>query len=272
MKPTLGLFGVLAVFAISLPLSDNEVLGRAQVAFERGEFEAALKLYERLEERTADPGQVAYNKAAVLYRLTRHRDAELHYRRALEDATGRRRAAALYGLGNSLVQQGSSLGAQALGEAVRRYEECLALGEDEPLPEDVRHNLELARLLWLQAKADQKEPEKGSSEDEMKDDPPEGNGMDPKNSVGMGDPGASPRGVGDPMRVKPEPGKTPIKTDDVAPGKGTLPPVPDADELKHLSPEDAAAHLQRAMQKVLRERREYERSTAKPPAAGVKDW
>src|SRR5207237_98195 len=152
---------------LGLTSAEDDLLRRANAAFERGEYDRAVALYERLEDRTADPGQVAFNEAAALYKLGRHRDAEHHYRRALEDAVGPRRSAALFGLGNSLVQQ-ESLGAPALAEAVRRYEECLALGGDEPAPDDVRHNLELARLLWLQARADRKDSDKGGSDDAPK--------------------------------------------------------------------------------------------------------
>jgi hypothetical protein len=96
------------------------------------------------------------------------------------------------------VQQESSLGAAALAEAVRRYEECLAMGADEPAADDVRHNLELTRLLWLQAKADKKDPDKGSEDEGMKD-PAEQGGTRPKDGMNGGDPtmGRNP-GVGDP--------------------------------------------------------------------------
>src|SRR5207249_2654115 len=73
-------------------------------AFERGAYPQALDCYARAEEFTTDPGLVALNEAAALYRLGRYREAELHYLRALEDATDARRARALLDLGNALVQ------------------------------------------------------------------------------------------------------------------------------------------------------------------------
>jgi hypothetical protein len=48
----------------------------------------------------------------------------------------------------------------------------------------------------------------------------------------------------------------------MSPPAGTLPPVPDADELKR-TPEDAAEHLRRATQKVLR--RATTSAAASPP-------
>lgn len=275
MKLALGLFGVLTVVSIGLGLTtvEDDLLRRANAAFDRGEFENAIALYERLEDRTDDPGQTAFNKATALYRLGRFREAELHYRRALEGAEGRRRSAALFGLGNSLVQQEASLGAPALREAIQRYEECLTLKSDEPAADDVRHNLELARLLWLQRKSDPQKPDRSSPDNGSDNQPPDRGGTKPMNG-GSEEPRPNqvPKSIGDPMRVQPEPGATPIKTDDVAPGKGTLPPVPDTDELRSMTTEDATEHLRRATLKVLSERRVHERAANKPTAAGVKDW
>src|SRR5262249_56790841 len=86
-------------------------------AFGRQDYVAAVDLSTRAEDQTADPGLIAFNKAAALYRLAGqpeggprrlalYRDAELHYRRSLEDAARQRRLRALYGLGNRLLPQG----------------------------------------------------------------------------------------------------------------------------------------------------------------------
>ena len=57
-----------------------------------------------------------------------------------------------------------------------------------------------------------------------------------------------------------------------APGEGNLPAVPDRDEMVPLPPEDAAAHLQQAAGRVLREQREHRTRSLKGPVPGVKDW
>jgi hypothetical protein len=75
------------------------------------------------------------------------------------------------------------------------------------------------------------------------------------------------------MPVQINPGDTPIQTDQrSAPGKGNLPPVPDEDKLVPLAPEDASAHLRRALDRVLKERREHQQRSARTPAGSVKDW
>jgi tetratricopeptide (TPR) repeat protein len=270
--------------AMSTP-GPEQLLRQGNDAFNREDYAAAVDWYTRAEEQTADPGLVAFNKAAALYRLAEQnqeggrraglfREAELHYRRSLEDATGDRRAAALYGLGNALVQQGQALGAQGLQEAVRCYRECLRLGAREPEPADVRHNLELARILWLQAKASRNKPDSGS-EDKPEEEPP----PKPDPSRGQQPGGTEPTagevrpGGGEPMPVQLQPGDKPIQTDQRgAPGKGQLPPVPDEDKLVPLAPEDATAHLQRALDRIMKERREHQQRSARTPRGSVKDW
>src|SRR5205085_3914789 len=102
---------------------------------------AALGWYNRAEERTTDPGLVAFNEAVALYRLGRYREAELHFRRCREDATGERLARLLAGLGNCLVRRSRGSDANLLDQAIGSYEACLAQADLDPsLADDVRHN------------------------------------------------------------------------------------------------------------------------------------
>src|SRR5262249_1686894 len=108
---------VIAVLALlgAGPAADPEGLVRqGNAAFARRDSAAALDRYTRAEDRIVDPGLVAFNKATAFFRVGAateeparraglYREAELHYRRALEDAAGQRQLGALYGLGTSLV-------------------------------------------------------------------------------------------------------------------------------------------------------------------------
>src|SRR5262249_36018685 len=161
---------VLVLLAAAPPPDPEELVRQGNAAFAREDYAAAVDYYSRAEDGTLDPGLVAYNKAAALYRLagqpdnaarrgSLYREAELQYRCTLEGAAGARRAGALYGLGNSLLQQGLRRGPAVLQDAVRCYEECLREPELAPeLADDARHNLELARLLWLQARENPSKP------------------------------------------------------------------------------------------------------------------
>src|SRR5205085_1089292 len=88
----------LALLLVGAAPEDDleELIRKGNAAYARGErtsnadaarkeFEAALQFYQKAEERTADPGRVAFNKAAALYRLGQYREAERCYRCCLED-------------------------------------------------------------------------------------------------------------------------------------------------------------------------------------------
>src|SRR5262249_29528146 len=146
----LGWVPVAFVLAAA-PAADPEALVRqGNAAFARQDYAAAVDLYRKAEDRILDPGLVAFNQATALFHLGAtteeaarragvYREAALHYRRALEDAPSSRRLRALYGLGTSLVEQGTGRGAAPLREAVRCFEECLKAPDlDEEFAADVR--------------------------------------------------------------------------------------------------------------------------------------
>jgi Ca-activated chloride channel homolog len=267
------------------PRSSWEALLRdASEAFARDDFQRALELCEQAAERTTDPGLVAFNKAAALYRLGLIEDDEQraqayfheaarHYRLCLEDAAGERRARALFDLGNALLQQARDTDARLLEQAIGAYEQCLEEPAETGLLDDARHNLELAKVLWLRAKAAR------ASTDPQRD-PPELNPGSPQRKPDPGILARDPRfGPGSKGKVRPAQsrpggtaeGQTPA-THPSPPGKGEIPPLPDKDEPTPLSPEDALAHLRAITERIEHERAEHYRRTALPPSRKVKDW
>src|SRR5438874_10480686 len=125
----------------------NDALGRKQ-------YPEALSLYDRAEERATDPGLVAFNEGVALYQKGDFAEAEAHFRLARQDATGRRQVCATYNLAVSIVQAPGETDAAKLAEAVRLFESCLRHEDaDEILTANARHNLELTKMLWAQAKA-----------------------------------------------------------------------------------------------------------------------
>jgi tetratricopeptide (TPR) repeat protein len=275
MKPGAVAAALLLILAAAPPVEPLELVRQGNEAFERGEFAAALGLYELAEERITDPGLVAFNKAAALYRLGRFVEAERHYRRTLEGATGRRRAQAWYDLGNALLMQDRGDNADALRAAIDCYEQCLRAGADSDLADSARHNLQLAKLLWLKARpaAPQKKedaPDRHKSGDGPSKDEPQKKQVE----VGMtpGTPEVGPNDKPKAEVLKPQPGQKPIETPQATAGKGNLPLVEDTDKVVPLAPEDALAHLQRATERILRERQAHQLRTAATPSRTVKDW
>jgi tetratricopeptide (TPR) repeat protein len=254
---------VLLLVAIPLLVSGSlaeDSLRRGNAAYERGDYDRAAAAYVEAEARTTDPGLAAFNKAAALYQRGHFRDAELSYRCSLEDAAGPRRTFALYGLGSALVQQGRERGREVLHEAIRCYEECLRQPDvSAELADDARHDIELAKLLaqLVPPKSNDK-PNSRSDDEEDKPKPPPERRQSP-------DPGMEPFGQGkadaraEKQRVGREQAKDAEKSDEGTAGAGTLPPVPDREELAPMSRDDAQEHLKRAAARVLSEQRAHAR-------------
>jgi tetratricopeptide (TPR) repeat protein len=272
-KIGLALLG-LALVAGSQSLDPEELVRQGNTAFAGGDYEAAVALYQQAGTRTSDPGLVAFNEGTALYHLGRYREAVLRFRSCREDAEGARLTRLLYSLGNCLVQQARPSDTALFKEAAQLYEECIQRdGADPDLRAEARHNLELARLLLLKARAakDRSDSESTNQEENNPPPPPDGNNVQPGNEGGP----TSANATGRPETVQSgpdDPKAVAGQSDQPSPGKGPIPPLPDKDELVPLSPEDAAQHLRDATARIERERREYRQRPMPPLPAHVKDW
>jgi hypothetical protein len=179
----------------------------------------------------------------------------------------------LYGLGNCIVQQAQDRNARRLKEAIGLYELCLQQeAADAALLADARHNLELARLLWLKARArkDRGEPDNPEQGDiELPKNPNDPGGRDDLARPGMLDPRGRPEAL---AGAQADPGAASGSEQSPPPGKGNLPTLPDTDELLPLSAEDAAEHLKQATARLVREREEYLHQSVPAVHSNVKDW
>ena len=267
----------LLLVAADEPQPSADRLREANDAFARGEWEAAEALYAQAEERTGDPGLVAFNKGAALYRRGDIRRAEFCFRRALGDAAipADRRARALYNLGNCLVRQAGETDIKQLQAAIECYELAMRAGRDEGVRTDAAHNLEVAKLLWAKARARRPAGERDPDWDESQNKRP------PDGSKPPQDPG--PDGSGDgPKKVEPtakldvgkgpEAGMTQKETEKAAPGAGNLPVLPDTSEKFDLAPEDARALLKKAADRLQRERRKLREEAAQGDRPRANDW
>src|SRR5262245_36296891 len=108
-------FGALAVAAAPPQAeSPDELIRRANAALRAGDTDSvglAAELYKAAEERTTDPGLVAFNRAAVLFEQKDYSKAVRDYDRVLEDAwcPPERAARAWYNRGTCLLNLGGSI-------------------------------------------------------------------------------------------------------------------------------------------------------------------
>jgi Ca-activated chloride channel family protein len=268
------LFALGTLLMISAAPAVDEALRRGNAALEAGQAEEALAHFARAAERTTDPGQVAFNQGVALARLSRHRDAELHFRRCLSDATGERRARALYNLGCCLLQESRGRLIRPLRQAVNCFEQ--AIDEPDPvLQPDLLHNLELAKRLLLSARSSS--PHQPEPPDDEPDFPPTRPlGPDPTSPTA---PGREPGSALAPADRSPQanaksgdPGAAKATDHPPPPGKGNLPPLPDDDALVQMTPEDAKAHLERAAARIVAERLARLKQTAPSPSQRYPEW
>jgi Ca-activated chloride channel family protein len=262
---------LLALLLSAAPLPSVDAwLRQGNDAFERGHNSAALRFFEQAEEFAPDPALVAFNKAAALYRLERFEDAALHYQRCLEDNTipAGRRSWAYFQMGNACLQESKGTGRPHLERALDAYRACLQMEESvAEVRMDARHNLELARLLWLKTLPNPEDPPRGDDLKSQnatpmnpymkKDD--RSNGLGAGKSDEPGSPDSPDSGKGD----------APNKSKKAASGPLTV--LPDSDELVPLSPGETDAHLTGVAQRILQERRQYRRHAVLVPE-NVKDW
>ena len=276
IRACLLIIATLPLVAAAAGADPEELVRQGNAAFLAGDHDKAIALFDQAEERITNPGLVAFNKGAALYRLGRFAQAEAHYRRCLEDASGPRRARMLFDLGNCLIKQSEGNQADLLDQASKCYRMALAGELDDEVRRDAQHNFELARLLWVKAKAQRKPENPGP--DNPKDPPktPDNKKAPEEIKAGGKDKGAAKSAdimqkieqTKDPKGNK----ERPIQTNELPPpGKGHLQPVPDREEHVPLPPEDALRHLQRAAELIQRERREHQRRST-PIPYNLMDW
>jgi Ca-activated chloride channel family protein len=247
----------------------DDLIDKGNAAYAAADYPTALKWYEQAEERSLDPGLVAFNKAAALYRLERYAEAARHYQRSLEDrqAPPLRQARGYYDLGNCLVKQAGPADAKILEQAVHSFRDCLALQPDDSgLVADARHNLELATLLWLKARTAARD---NPANNDSKEEP---NPKDGKEDTQPGMQKGKEKGIGtkeEKVGKSPD-GQEPDKGQKKASMPGKIVNLPDNDKLVPLPPEDTAALLEQAAQRILNESRADRGSSL--PSEGVKDW
>jgi len=272
-------FAVLAIgLASAAPVAGpDDLVRQGNAAYARKDYEAAVQFYGAAGERSTDPGLVALDEAAALYQLGRYPLAEQHYRFCLQDATGARRVRALYGLGNCLVQGARARDTAALREAVRCYEACLRLADLDPeLAGDIRYNLEVAKLLRTKALSSSGDPhpdEQDPGNSQPKPPQDDGRSQDTQSGSPERNTATQPQTGNQRVRVR-NTGQQPIPSgQEPLPGAGrSLPPVPDRDDLVPMAPEEAAAHLRRAADRILIESSEHRLRSIQETPADVPNW
>jgi Ca-activated chloride channel family protein len=261
---------VLLLLLAAAPPVSEDLERQANAAFAAGRFDEAVQLYARAEERSAEPGRVAYNAGVAYFNLGRYREAERLFRCALESSAAdarasNRRGRALYNLGTCLLFASEGRDATRLAEAIRSFDQCAETDGDSALRIDARHNLELAKQLWRRIKSEAPPPESDPQS------PPDSSRNEDPDRTDSNDPGKGPDGQGRPgMTGQPVPvpggndGQKPTPTDaNPGPGAGgSMSPLTSDEQSKPLPPDEARELVRRAAERIARERRALQRAGA----------
>jgi tetratricopeptide (TPR) repeat protein len=277
-------FAVLFLLAAAPPSADapDELIRRANEALRAGDTETADKLYTTAEERTTDPGLVAFNRAAVLFERKLYRDAERHYDRVLDDAAcpPDRAARAWYNRGTCLLNRGGTL--EVYRAAIACFENAIdSPAADQEVKDRAPHNLELAKLLWLEEAKKAKTDQPPSPNNKVPEEENKQQRSEPDRKNGGTEPGGDPTENGTTPRPgsqqqpvpQPKEGPTPKPADQqVAGNNPNLQVIEDKDEVQQLNPEDARAYLEETRKRRKRELHALLETLYGPDRPGVRDW
>jgi len=280
---------LLAAILISAapPTAPDDLVRQGNQALEQGDYASAIVLYQQAEDRSADPGLIAFNKATAYYHLQDYRKAESHYRMALDDAAigPERRARALYNIGDALVKLADESDVQRLRQAIRFFSLCLDMAPEEGLRRDAAHNLELTKLLWNKARAraaDPPAPNESEPPDEARSPDTKKKEDSPRQEQPEENPDSKQKGDKQPQKADIDPKTKADKNSKVDPGADTKkmdlprdagPPVlPDTDELRRQSPEDTLKTLDAIEKRLHNERRRLRMDAAIPEKPSGRDW
>ncbi len=262
--------------------SPDELVRRANAALRAGDTDTADQLYAAAEERTADPGLVAFNRAAVLFEQKNYPRAERYYDLVLDDAAcpPERAARAWYNRGTCLLNRGGSI--EVYRAAIACFENALDNpAADQDVKDRAPHNLELAKLHWNEERKKAAKPEEVSPNEKPPQEEDRQPRPEPDRSQGglepgaEGDPGpAGAQKVGQQPQPVPQPngGAKPAPTDQTAPANNANLQVPrDEDEVQKLPPEEARAYMKETAERRKRELRALLKLLYDPDHADARD-
>jgi tetratricopeptide (TPR) repeat protein len=249
----------LLLISASPPISPGELVHEANLAYEQQDYDRAETLYLQAEERITDPGLTAFNKALTLYQQERWLEAERLFRCVLGDKAipKERLSRSWYNRGNCLLSLGKEDNANHLRLAILCYENCLdSNAEDPQLIADAKHNLELAKLLWVRARQRENKPADPNQDPPEQDpsykgkndgssDSEEGKNLIPEHKKGF-----------EPTKLDPSKGKLPqkIESKEQSPGPSGAAVLQDVSDTEPLSPELTREFLKIKEEQLRKER------------------
>lgn len=126
-------------------------------AYQKGDYEKALKLFIDAQLESPDKPEILYNIGNTYYKTGEFESAQKNYSQAMKTQNPSLRQKTLYNLGNCNYRKGD------YEAAVKNYEESLKLS---PNDEQAKQNLEFVKTVMAQKKEEQKQQSEGDKKKE----------------------------------------------------------------------------------------------------------
>ncbi len=146
--------GALLLLAVPARADVGSLMRRGNGLYSREDYEGALEAYEQAEVIEPDATAIHFNLGNTLYRLGRYPEAMRELELVMTDEHPRRRADAMYNIGNTFFESGQ------LDGAIRAYTAALVTNPDD---RDAKQNLEFC----LQKKREVEQQPDSSKQDEQ---------------------------------------------------------------------------------------------------------
>ncbi|MCJ7830198.1 MAG: VWA domain-containing protein, partial [Desulfobacterales bacterium] len=130
-----------ALTLLPLPSADANDTRDGIAAYEKGDYEQALKHFIDAQLNTPDQSEMLYNVADAYFKTGNFDAAAEHYKQVLETDDGQLKRKALYNLGNAEFRRGNAK------EAIGQYEAALSIDPDD---QSTKENLEFVKKILEQ--------------------------------------------------------------------------------------------------------------------------
>lgn len=158
----------LLLIAMGLPVlgeSPRELVARGNKAFEKGEFETALSLYDEASEELPEAAEVYFNRGTALYKQEEYEEAAKAFKNASLKSEGERLTSrAKYNLGNCAFRQAQGHRDSDLEKTIEYCRASIAFYQEaRDLDKEfakAAENIEIVRL-YLKILLDEQQKEQG---------------------------------------------------------------------------------------------------------------
>ena len=159
MISLLLMVGLLAIHGPALAAGTNSIIRQGMTAYEKKDYQKALKLFIDAQLENPDMPEIYYNIGNTYYKIGKFDEAGKHFKQALKSKNKKLRAKSLYNLGNAAYRTGK------FKDAISNYQAALKINPDDT---QAKQNIAYVKKMMAQKK---KQPRSGDKNKNPKNAP-----------------------------------------------------------------------------------------------------